>query len=216
VCRQGAANQLARAVFFFPYRQAIDLKNRIEIAIAMHKVAPCRLKIAFCQLGFDEEIAQFQIHLTSILGAVLQGDPRPDPKLGMDAGWDSEQGTDGLAAQDSRVAKDVHEQGVRAVRTFELASCAIRFSGKETRASVDLSQPRLPGWLLQNAFVDGREEVAVFASLSFCIDNAGHGAVAHLRQESGCARNVPMAEFAAQCARAYRSGNSPHAFSIGE
>lgn len=163
----------------------------------MYEVAPCRLEVAFRQLGFDEEIAQFQIHLTSILATALQRDPRPDAKLSMNAAWDSEQGTDGLAAQDSRVTKDVHEQRVRAVRTFELASCAIGFSGKEARASVDLGQPRLPGWLLQNALVRGREKVAMFARVSRRIDNAGHCAEAHLRRESGCARNVPMAEFAA-------------------
>jgi len=163
----------------------------------MHQVAPCRLKIAFGQLGFDEEIAEFQIHLTSILGPVLQRDLRPDAKLGMNAGPDPEQGTDGLAAQDSRVTKNVHEQRVRAVRTFELASRAIGLSGKETRAGVDLSQPRLPGWLLQNALVRGREKVAVFPSFTFCIDDTGHSAVARLRQESGRSRGVPKAEFGA-------------------
>ena len=110
----------------------------------MHEVASRRLKIAFRQLGFDEEIAQFQIHLTSILAPALQRDPRPDTKLSMNAGWDSEQGTDGLAAQDSRVAKDVHEQRVRAVRTFKLASGAIRFSGKETLPRAARSLPLQP------------------------------------------------------------------------
>src|ERR1700733_1933696 len=104
----------------------------------MHEVAPRRLKIAFRQLGFDEEIAQFQIHLTSILGPVLQRNPRPYAKLGTNAGWDSEQGTDGLAAQDSRIAKYVHQQRVRAVGTFEFASGAIGFSRKKPRAGVDL------------------------------------------------------------------------------
>src|ERR1700761_4536948 len=161
----------------------------------MHQVAPCRLKIAFRQLGFDEEIAQFQIHLTTILGSVLQRDSRSDAKLGTNTGWDSKQGTDRLAAQDSRIAKNIHKQRVGAVRTFKLASRAIGFSGEEARASVDFGQPRLPGGLLQNALVRSREKVAMFPSLRLCVDNTGHRVISHLCQERIRSRGIPAAEF---------------------
>jgi len=76
---QGAANQLARAVVFLSPGQAIDIEHRIQIAIAMHQVAPCGLKIAFRQLGFDEEIAQFQIRSWA---PFLKGIPALTPNSG--------------------------------------------------------------------------------------------------------------------------------------
>ena len=97
---------------------------------------------------------------------------------------------------------------------FELAPRAVCLAGQKARAGVDLSQPRLPGWLLQNALVRRRQEVAVFPSFILRINNAGHRAVAHLRQESRGSRGISMAEFTAQCARADRLG--AHLSSIGE
>ena len=123
----------------------------------MHQVAPCGLEIAFRQLGFDEQLSQLQVHLTSILRAVLQRDSRSEAKGRMKSRLDPEQGTDSRAAQDSRVTENVHEQRVGAVGAFELAPRAICLSGKEARAGVDLGQPRFPAGLLQNSLVRGRQ-----------------------------------------------------------
>ena len=45
-------------------------------------------------LASTSRLSQLQIHLTSILGAVLQRDPRPEAKLRMEPRLDSEKGTD--------------------------------------------------------------------------------------------------------------------------
>ena len=119
----------------------------------MHQVLPCDLKISFCQFRLDEQLSQLEVHFTSILCAILQGDSRPEAECRMNARLDSEQGTDRRTAQYSRITKNVHQQRIRAVRTLQLAPCAIGLSGQKSRAGIDLGQPRLPSRLLQNSLV---------------------------------------------------------------
>ena len=75
----------------------------------MHQAGPRGLKIAFSQLGFDEQLSQFQVDLSAIIAAVLQRDCWSEAEDRMDARLGSEQGTDDRTMRDPGVTKDVHE-----------------------------------------------------------------------------------------------------------
>src|ERR1700733_11030952 len=110
---QGAANQLAGAKPFFVSGQSRHIEDGLEIAIAMHQVVPCALKISFGQLCFNQQPSQLEVLFTSILCAIFQGDSGPETEIGMKPRFDPEQGTDSGTMRDARIAKDIHKQRVR-------------------------------------------------------------------------------------------------------
>ena len=107
----------------------------------MHQVAPGALKISFSQLCLDQQASQLEVDFTTIFSAVFQWDSRPESKIRMKPGLDPEQGTESRAVQDARVTKDIHQERIGAVRALQFAARPICFSGKKTRAGVDLGEP---------------------------------------------------------------------------
>src|ERR1700688_2595463 len=108
----------------------------------MDQVEARGLEIAFGQFGFDQQLAKFQVHLTSINSAVLQWNSWPEAESRMNSRFDPQQGTDRRAAQNARVAENVHEQRVGAVGALQLPPRAICLSGEKSRAGVDLGHAR--------------------------------------------------------------------------
>ena len=110
--RQGAANQLGGAKALLVHGQPRYIEDGLEIAIAMHQAGPCALKIPFRQLCFDQQPSQLEVHFRSICSAILQGDSGSETKLRLKPRLNPQEGTHSPPAQDARVTKNIHQQGV--------------------------------------------------------------------------------------------------------
>ncbi len=72
-------------------RQAIDLEDGFEVAVALDEAGFCVLEAGFGQLGLDEEVAELEVDLGAVFEAAAEGDAGMDSEVGLGGGFDSQQ-----------------------------------------------------------------------------------------------------------------------------
>lgn len=136
--------------------EAGDVEDCFEIAIAMDERGARVLKACLGELGFDEEIVELHVDLGAVCeGAALrvgeQGDARVDSEAGRGVGRDAQEcgycGSERGAVEDSRVAENVHQEGVGAVGGVELHPGPVGESACAAVAGMGFRETSCPAWV---------------------------------------------------------------------
>src|SRR5581483_3410967 len=79
-CRQHVSNQLVRQIDVVRLREFVAAEYNIEVAVSLDYGLNLLLKIAFGELGLDQQRSELHVYFGAIDPSVCQRHTRPDTK----------------------------------------------------------------------------------------------------------------------------------------
>jgi len=106
-------------------RQLVDIEHGFQVLVLKNQLSPGRLKTAFRQLGLNEQMTQVHINLCAISSTADEWNSRLHSEPWPQSGLDPEKRTHRFPAGHSRIAEDIHEQGVGAVGAIQFPPSSV-------------------------------------------------------------------------------------------
>lgn len=211
VSREGSAEELiVGEVAGVRAGKILGVEGQIEVAVAGDEGGACLAEAGFGEFGLEEEIAEEEVGFGAVGKGSGDGDIGADAELRSEADFDLEELAGGRAAEDARVAEEIHEEGVGGVGAVELGTVgAVVAAGDAGGGGVGLGEAGGPGGVGQDATVAGGKEVAVGGGVRVGrVEDAGGCAVGELVWVGGGSVEIAGGELAAQGGGGRHAGDS--------
>src|SRR5215469_3289039 len=176
---QHTANELIPLHTLSHSSQLITLKHLLKVPIPNQQAQRSRLKSRLGQLRLHQQLAKPHIDLCAIHALVQQRNTRLEPKLRNLACLHTEQRAHLPAPQHSRIAKNIHQQSIRAIRAIQLIPVPVLRPRNPPARRITLPQPLGPLRPRTDRPVRGLKKIPM-QPLLFPVDNTRHSPIRRL------------------------------------